>query len=110
MHGPLNIKNHYWYLYWTWTVISVTIGFEFLCVTLMNFSFRGFKRCRVLKESFLFYKWVISKVLQTVYFLFKNEFVLQNTFTGLQCNLHFALLQRSNVWESLVFLSGRLRC
>jgi len=27
--------------------------------------------------------WVISKVLQTVSFLFKNEFILQNTFTGL---------------------------
>jgi hypothetical protein len=35
---------------------------------------------------------------------------LQHTFTGLQCNLHCALSQRSNVWESLVFLSGRLRC
>jgi hypothetical protein len=43
-------------------------------------------------------------------FLFKNEFILQNTFTGLQCNLHCALSQRSNVWASLVFLSGRLRC
>jgi hypothetical protein len=30
-------------------------------------------------------------------------------FTGLQCNLHCALSQRSNIWESLVFLSGRLR-
>jgi hypothetical protein len=28
--------------------------------------------------------WVISKVLHTVRFLFKNEFILQNTFTGLQ--------------------------
>jgi hypothetical protein len=54
--------------------------------------------------------WVISKVLHTVCFLFKNEFILQNTFAGLQCNLHCALSQRSNVWESLVFLSGRLRC
>jgi hypothetical protein len=54
--------------------------------------------------------WIISEVLHTVCFLFKNEFVLQNTFTGLQCNLHCALSQRSNVWESLVFLSGRLRC
>jgi hypothetical protein len=53
--------------------------------------------------------WVISKVLHTVCFLFKNEFILQNTFTSLQCNLHCALSQRSNVWESLVFLSGRLR-
>jgi hypothetical protein len=53
--------------------------------------------------------WVISKVLHTVGFLFKNEFILQNTFTGLQCNLHCALSQRSNVWSSLVFLAGRLR-
>ena len=54
--------------------------------------------------------WVISKVLHTVRYLFKNEFILQNTFTGLQCNLHCALSQRSNVWASIVFLSGRLRC
>jgi hypothetical protein len=44
----------------------------------------------------------------TLCFFFKNEFILQNTFTGLQGNLHFALSQRSNIWESLVFLSGRL--
>ena len=42
--------------------------------------------------------WVISKVPHTVRFLFKNEFILQNTFTGLQCNLHCALPQRSNVF------------
>jgi len=54
--------------------------------------------------------WVISKVLHTVRFLFKNEFILQNTFTGLQCNLHCALSQRSNVWAALVFMSGCLRC
>jgi hypothetical protein len=36
--------------------------------------------------------WVISKVLHTVRFLFKNKFILQNTFTGLQCHLHYALL------------------
>jgi len=54
--------------------------------------------------------WVISKVLHSVGFLFKNEFVLQNTFTGLQFNLHCVLSQRSNVWASPVFLSGRLRC
>ena len=53
---------------------------------------------------------VISKVLHTVHFLFKNEFILQNTFTGLRCNLHCALSQRSSVWASVVFLSGRLRC
>ena len=35
--------------------------------------------------------WVISKFLHTVCFLFKNEVILQNTFTGLQCNLHCAL-------------------
>jgi uncharacterized membrane protein len=58
---------------------------------------------------FCFFMWVISEVLHTVCFLFKNEFILQNTFTGLQCNLHRALSQWSNVWESLVFLSGRLR-
>jgi hypothetical protein len=54
--------------------------------------------------------WVTSEVLHTVCFLFKNEFILQNTFTGLQCNLHCVLSQWYNVWESLVFLSGRLRC
>ena len=48
-----------------------------------------------------------SKVLHTVRFLFKNEFILQNTFTGLQYNLQCALSQRSNVWASLV---GRLHC
>jgi hypothetical protein len=53
---------------------------------------------------------VISKVLHTVRFLFKNEFILQNTFTGLQCNLYCALSQRSNVWANIVFLTGRLRC
>ena len=56
------------------------------------------------------YTWVISKVLHTVRFLFKSEFILQNTFTFLQCNLRCALSRRSNVWASLVFLSGRLRC
>jgi hypothetical protein len=40
--------------------------------------------------------WIISEVLHTVCFLFKNEFVLQNTSTGLQCNLRCALSQRSN--------------
>jgi len=54
--------------------------------------------------------WVISKVLPTVRFLFKNELILQNTFTGLQYNLRCALSQRSNFWASLVFLSGRLHC
>jgi len=53
--------------------------------------------------------WAISEVLHTVRFLSKNEFILQNTFTGLQCNLCCALSQRSNVWASLVFLSGSLR-
>jgi hypothetical protein len=43
--------------------------------------------------------WVISEVLHTVCFLFKNKFILQNTFTGLQCNLHFALSQWSNVQQ-----------
>ena len=57
-----------------------------------------------------FYTWFISKVLHTVGFLFKNEFILQNTFTRIQCNLHCALSQRSNVWAGLVFLSGRFRC
>jgi hypothetical protein len=33
------------------------------------------------------YTWVISEVLRTVCFLFKNEFILKNTFRGLQCNL-----------------------
>jgi hypothetical protein len=55
------------------------------------------------------YTWVISKVLHPVCFLFKNEFILQNTFTDLQCNLHCALSQRSNVWARLVFLSERLQ-
>ena len=53
--------------------------------------------------------WAISEVLHTVRFLFKNEFILQNIFTDLQCNLHCVLSQRSNLWASLVFLSGRLR-
>jgi hypothetical protein len=39
--------------------------------------------------------WVISKILHAVIFLFKNEFILQNIFTGLQCNLCRALSQRS---------------
>jgi hypothetical protein len=60
-------------------------------------------------EKHQLHTWVISKDLHTVRFLFKNEFILQNTFTGLQCNLHCALSQQFNVWESLVFLSGRLR-
>jgi hypothetical protein len=55
------------------------------------------------------YSWFISKVLHTVRFLFKNKFISQNTFTGLQCNLHCALSQQSNVWTNLVFQSGRLR-
>jgi hypothetical protein len=46
-------------------------------------------------------RWVTSEVLQTVCFLFKNEFILQNTFTGLQCNLHCALSQWSDVWAIL---------
>ena len=47
----------------------------------------------------------------TLYVLFlKMNLFLQNAFTGLQCNLRCALSQRSNVWASLVFLSGRLRC
>jgi hypothetical protein len=46
----------------------------------------------------------------TLCFLFKNEFILQNTFTGLQCNLHCALSLWSSVWASLVFLFGHLRC
>jgi hypothetical protein len=48
--------------------------------------------------------WVISEVLHTVCFLFKNEFILQNTFTVLQCNLDCVLSQWSTVWASLVFL------
>jgi hypothetical protein len=54
--------------------------------------------------------WVISKILHTVRFLFKNEFILKNTFTRLQCDLHCALSQQSNVWASLLFLYGRFRC
>ena len=65
---------------------------------------------RVAWLFFGLYTWVISKVLHTVRFLFKNGFILQNTFTSLQCNLHCALSQRSSVWVSLVFMSGRLRC
>jgi len=53
---------------------------------------------------------VISKVLHTLRLLFKNKFILQNTFIGLQCNLHCALSQRSNVWANLVLLLGRPRC
>jgi len=44
---------------------------------------------------------VISKVLHTVCFLFKMNLFLQNTFIGLQCNLHCALSQRSNVGQVL---------
>jgi hypothetical protein len=43
--------------------------------------------------------WAISEVLHTVCFLFKNEFILQNTFTGLRCNLHCALSEWSNPWS-----------
>jgi hypothetical protein len=64
--------------------------------------------CRFMLENST--TWVISSVLHTVYFSLKNEFILQNTFTGLQSNLDCALSQRSNVSASLVFLSGRLRC
>jgi hypothetical protein len=39
-----------------------------------------------------FHSWVISEVLHTVCFLLKNEFILQNTFTGLQCNLHWRFI------------------
>jgi len=58
----------------------------------------------------LLHNWVISKVLHTVRFLFKSEFtsILQNSFTGLQCDLHCALSQRSDVWAGLVFLLGHL--
>jgi hypothetical protein len=45
--------------------------------------------------------WVISEVLNTECFLFKNEFILQNTFTGLQCNLHCALSQWFNFGQIL---------
>jgi hypothetical protein len=41
--------------------------------------------------TFSCYTRVISEVLHTVCFLFKNEFILQNTFTGLQCSLHCVL-------------------
>jgi hypothetical protein len=34
--------------------------------------------------------WIISEVLRTACFTFKNERILQNTFTGLQCNLQCA--------------------
>jgi len=39
--------------------------------------------------------WVISKVPHAVPFLFKNELILQNTFTGLPCNLHCAFYHSS---------------
>jgi hypothetical protein len=68
------------------------------------------RRKRKIRAVELGYTWVISKFLHTVCFLFKNEFILQSTFTGLQCNLHCALLQLFIVWASLVILSGRLRC
>jgi len=62
------------------------------------------KKCQLVITSVQQHLWVISKVLHTVFFLFKNEFILQNTFTGLQCNLHCALSQQSNVLANLVFL------
>jgi len=68
------------------------------------------KRVFPLVQSHTADMWVISKVLHTALFLFKIEFILQNIFTGLQCNLHCALSQWSNVWASLVFLSGCLHC
>jgi hypothetical protein len=68
----------------------------------------GWKTCS--RSTMWNFTWDISEVLHTVCFLFKNEFILQNTFTGLQCNLHCALSPWSIVWASLVFLSGRLRC
>jgi hypothetical protein len=69
------------------------------------------RKTRLILKGFSWnFTWVVSKILHTVCFLFKNEFILQNTFTSLQCNLHFALSQRSNVWASLVILSGRLHC
>ena len=62
------------------------------------------KKCQLVITSVQQHLWVISKVLHTVFFLFKNEFILQKTFTGLQCNLHCALSQQSNVLANLVFL------
>ena len=56
----------------------------------------------VLRRSFL-------KFCTLCVFSLKNVFILQNTITGLQCDLHCALSQRSIVWASLVFLSGSLR-
>jgi hypothetical protein len=73
-------------------------------------ALRRSARISKLDRKTIEHTWVISEVLHTLCFLFKNEFILQNTFTSLQCNLHCALSQWSNVWESLVFLSGRLRC
>jgi hypothetical protein len=78
------------------STVSIADNFESVCIW----------KCYSLAMN----TWAISEVLHTVYFHFKNEFILQNTSTGLQCNLHCALSQRSNVWASLVFLSGRLRC
>jgi hypothetical protein len=49
--------------------------------------------------------WVISEVLHTVCFLFKNEFILQNTFTDLQSTLSIVLYH-----SSLTFGKGLYSC
>jgi len=81
-----------------------------MLLVLLSYKFEGLRYRRYFQVCKGRHTWVISKVLHTVLFLFKNEFILQNIITGLQCNLHCALSQRSNVWTSLVFLTGRLRC
>jgi hypothetical protein len=44
-----------------------------------------------LHTIFINYTWVISKILHT-YFLFKNEFILQNTYLDSERNPHFYLM------------------
>jgi hypothetical protein len=96
MNYIINLKSVYF------VVLSYIIASQ--CTVQKAFLKKSARRC-IGNEHTL----VISEVLHTVCFLFKNEFTLQNTFTGLQCNFHCALSQRSNVWVSLVFLSGCLR-
>jgi hypothetical protein len=103
MHGSRNVK------------VFAVIWNELNTFVCQISSLSGYKECQrqnilIVSYRLLLYTWVISNVMHTVCFLFKHELILHNTFTGLQCNLHCALSQWTNVWASLIFLSGRLRC
>jgi hypothetical protein len=83
--------------------VSVSVLFIFVHC-LKDKSIHTTKKTDATFNKMVIRTWVNSEVLHTVCFLFKNEFILQNTFTGLQCNLHCALSQRSNVYAHPVFL------